>query len=53
MSRTENVVDFASYRKRRQARRLAELMWAMYAQRAGYEAFQVTRTEQPGDLRRI
>lgn len=36
MDRTDNVIDFARYRSRRQARRLGELMWAVYAWRAGY-----------------
>ncbi|MEG6658305.1 hypothetical protein V2A87_40035, partial [Pseudomonas aeruginosa] len=36
MDRTDNVIDFARYRSRRQARRLCEMMWAVYAWRAGY-----------------
>ncbi|WP_132885587.1 hypothetical protein [Pseudomonas aeruginosa] len=36
MDRTDNVIDFARYRARRQARRLGEMMWAVYAWRAGY-----------------
>lgn len=36
MDRTDNVIDFARYRSRRQARRLGEMMWAVYAWRAGY-----------------
>ncbi len=28
MDRTDNVIDFARYRSRRQARRLGEMMWA-------------------------
>ncbi|HGN2670305.1 TPA: hypothetical protein ACKR04_005653 [Pseudomonas aeruginosa] len=31
MDRTDNVIDFARYRSRRQARRLGEMMWAVYA----------------------
>ena len=38
MDRTDNVIDLARYRTRRQARRMAELMWAMYASRAGFGA---------------
>ena len=34
MPDSANVIDFNSYRKRRQARAMAELMWAMYATRA-------------------
>ncbi|SDH05074.1 hypothetical protein SAMN05216588_102248 [Pseudomonas flavescens] len=33
MTHTATVIDFASYRKRRQARLMAEAMWAMYASR--------------------
>ncbi|MBH9419547.1 hypothetical protein I5L00_05355 [Pseudomonas aeruginosa] len=36
MDRTDNVIDFARYRSRRQARRRGEMMWAVYAWRAGY-----------------
>ncbi|WP_241293835.1 hypothetical protein [Pseudomonas aeruginosa] len=32
MDRTDNVIDFARYRSRRQG----EMMWAVYAWRAGY-----------------
>ena len=35
MQTTANVIDFTLHRKRRQARAAAELMWAMYAARAG------------------
>ncbi|MDU8501353.1 hypothetical protein RYB01_19500 [Pseudomonas syringae] len=34
-----NVIDFNLYRKRRQARVTAELMWAMYAARASLCGF--------------
>ena len=33
------VIDFTLHRKRRQARAAAELMWAMYAARAGLVVF--------------
>ncbi|MDF5871150.1 hypothetical protein P4112_00710 [Pseudomonas aeruginosa] len=36
MDRTDNVIDFARYRSRRQALPLGEMMWAVYAWRAGY-----------------
>lgn len=39
MPASANVIDFASYRKRRQARLMAEQMWAMYAARAGLATF--------------
>ncbi|HBO1242019.1 TPA: hypothetical protein ACGJWA_002233 [Pseudomonas aeruginosa] len=40
MDRTDNVIDFSRYRSRRQARRLGETMWAVYAWRAGYAVSQ-------------
>lgn len=45
MDRTDNVIDFARYRSRRQARRLGEMMWAVYAWRAGATP---CRNRQPG-----
>lgn len=41
MRATENVIDFTLYRKRRQARAAAELMWTMYAVSAGLATFTV------------
>ncbi|RMO89804.1 hypothetical protein ALQ33_03451 [Pseudomonas syringae pv. philadelphi] len=39
MSDSANVIDFNLYRKRRQARATAELMWAMYVARASVTSF--------------
>jgi hypothetical protein len=47
MHPSDNVVDFTLFRKRRQARIAAELMWAMYASRAGLSAFTVQLTTGP------
>lgn len=44
MSRTADVIDLNSYRVRRQARRMAELMWSMYALRSGYAAYQLVQS---------
>lgn len=44
MDRTDNVIDFARYRSRRQARRLGEMMWAVYAWRPATPC----RNRQPG-----
>lgn len=41
MSRADNVIDLASYRKRQHSRHLAELMWNLYAVRANYAASQL------------
>ncbi|WP_194165734.1 hypothetical protein [Pseudomonas syringae] len=41
MSDSANVIDFNLYRKRRQARATAELMWAMYVARASVSSFTV------------
>lgn len=43
MSHTATVVDFTLYRKRKQAQHLGRLLWAMYAQQAGFAA-------QPGSV---
>jgi len=51
MRPNDNVIDFASYRKRRQARRMAELMWTMYATRAGLAAFQITQAVNSSETR--
>jgi len=39
MQTSATVIDFTLHRKRRQARAAAELMWAMYAARAGVALF--------------
>ncbi|WP_236520503.1 hypothetical protein, partial [Pseudomonas syringae] len=39
MQTSATVIDFTLHRKRRQARAAAELMWAMYAARAGLAVF--------------
>lgn len=51
MDRTDNVIDLDRYRTRRQARRQAELMWMMYACRAGYDAFQVIQQSRDSGRR--
>jgi hypothetical protein len=52
MRPNENVIDFTIYRKRRQARVLAELMWAMYAARAaGITSFQSVPTSNSSETR--
>ena len=51
MDRADNVIDIARYRTRRQARRMAELMWLMYASRAGYDALQIVRQGQANGIR--
>jgi len=38
MSQAANIVDFTLYRKRKQAQHLGRLLWAMYAQQAGFAA---------------
>lgn len=47
-----NVIDFTLHRKRRQARTAAELMWAMYAARAGMAAFTTQAATPSSDTRR-
>ncbi len=43
MSHAANIVDFTLYRKRKQAQQAGRLLWAMYAQQAGFAA-------QPGSV---
>lgn len=40
MNTTDNLIDFASYRKRKQAQQRARAMWEMYARNAALQAFQ-------------
>ncbi|MBT2372322.1 hypothetical protein [Pseudomonas fluorescens] len=47
-----NVIDFTLHRKRRQARAAAELMWTMYAARAGLAVFATHTTNPSSDTRR-
>lgn len=43
MNTTSNVIDFALFRKRKQAQQLARIMWEMYARNAGYGAQQIAQ----------
>lgn len=36
MTRTDNIIDFRLFSKRRQARRNAEMLWMMAAAQAGF-----------------
>lgn len=50
MNPIDNLIDFAAYRKRRQAQQRARAMWEMYARNAGYQAFQwvqAARSDEP------
>ncbi|EJL06274.1 hypothetical protein [Pseudomonas chlororaphis] len=47
MKPTDNVIDFAQFRKRKQAQQLALAMWEMYARNAGYQAFQWVQAARP------
>jgi len=51
MQTSATVIDFTLHRKRRQARAAAELMWAMYAARAGLAVF-TAQAAAPSDTRR-
>lgn len=52
MSISANIIDFTLHRKRRQARAAAQLMWAMYAARAGLSVFTLQASNAPSDTRR-
>ncbi len=43
MSHTATVIDFTLHRKRKHAQQTGRLLWAMYAQQAGFAA-------QPGSV---
>ncbi|WP_169938207.1 hypothetical protein [Pseudomonas multiresinivorans] len=51
MDRTDNIIDLARHRTRRQARCQAELMWMLYAQRAGYDALQIVQQSRDSGRR--
>ncbi|WP_200868051.1 hypothetical protein N027_11545 [Pseudomonas syringae USA007] len=51
MSDSANVIDFNLYRKRRQARAAAELMWAMYVARASVSGFTVAVASTSSETR--
>ncbi|WP_167498005.1 hypothetical protein [Pseudomonas nabeulensis] len=51
MPTSATVIDFTLHRKRRQARAAGELMWAMYAARAGLAVF-TAQAAKPSDTRR-
>lgn len=40
MKQTDNVIDLAQFRKRKQAQQLARALWETYARNAGYQVFQ-------------
>jgi len=49
MDRTDNIID--RRRPRRRPRRQAELMWMLYAQRAGYDALQIVQQSRDSGRR--
>ncbi|WP_167496701.1 hypothetical protein [Pseudomonas kairouanensis] len=51
MQTSATIIDLTLHRKRRQARAAAELMWAMYAARAGLAVF-TAHASAPSDTRR-
>ncbi|WP_177409419.1 hypothetical protein [Pseudomonas sp. QTF5] len=53
MNPTANVIDFASYRKRKrkQAQQRARAMWEMYARNAGLQATQWAQAAKASETR--
>lgn len=51
MNPTDNLIDFASYRKRKQAQQRARAMWEMYARNAGLQAFQWVQAAKATETR--
>ena len=43
MNPTDNLIDFASYRKRKQAQQRARAMWDMYTLQAGLPTVSTNR----------
>ena len=50
MNPTDNLIDFASYRKRKQAQQRARAMWEMYTRNAGL-AFQWVQASKATETR--
>jgi len=51
MKPTDNVIDFALFRKRKQAQHLARIMWDMYARNAGFAAQPVAQPRKQTETR--
>ncbi|WP_223457253.1 MULTISPECIES: hypothetical protein [unclassified Pseudomonas] len=51
MNPTANVIDFVSYRKRKQAQQRARAMWEMYARNAGLQAAQWVHAAKASETR--
>lgn len=51
MNPTDNVIDFASYCKRKQAQQRARAMWEMYARNAGLQAYQWVQAAKSSETR--
>jgi hypothetical protein len=51
MNPTANIIDSASYRKRKQAQQRARAMWEMYALNAGLQAFQWAQASRSTETR--
>ncbi|WPN32520.1 hypothetical protein QMK54_12605 [Pseudomonas sp. P5_109] len=51
MNPTDNLIDFASYRKRKQAQQRARAMWEMYARNAGLQALQWIQASRSTETR--
>ncbi|EIK71366.1 hypothetical protein PseBG33_3638 [Pseudomonas synxantha BG33R] len=51
MNPTATVIDFAPYRKRKQAQQRARAMWEMYARSAGLQAAQWVQAATTSETR--
>lgn len=51
MNLTDNLIDFASYRKRKQAQQRARAMWEMYTRNAGYQGLPWAQATQATETR--
>ncbi|WP_448092571.1 hypothetical protein [Pseudomonas lini] len=51
MNPTDNLIDFTSYRKRKQAQQRARAMWEMYVRNAGLQAYQWVRAAHSTETR--
>ncbi|MEN5090895.1 hypothetical protein ABE458_09410 [Pseudomonas protegens] len=51
MQPTDNLIDLASYRKRKQAQQRARLMWEIYARNAACQAMQWVQAQHGNETR--
>jgi len=51
MNSTDNLIDLASYRKRKEAQQRARVMWELYARNVGLQAYQWVQAARASETR--